>query len=196
MSYRPFTQSTMKQSINTFNILLAISLDLLEVVIEIIETGQLMARCSEYKWTYQRFKGFDRRKIHKTLNNLSRQKFVERVEDKYFLTKRGKLKFLELDLYFSLKLPTHQIWTGVWYLVVFDIPEKCRNDRKKLQKILCKSGLIKLQKSVYIFPHNIEKEFVKIQNLFPKYQLILIQSTSPILKFLVYPGFKKSGIIK
>lgn len=186
----------MIQSKATFNILLAISLGLLEVAIEIVETGYLMGKRPEHKWTYQRFQGFDKTTLIKKLESLSRQKIIEKIEDRYYLTKRGKARFAQLDLFFSPALPTGQDWAGIWYLVMFDIPEKYQKDRQRLRSILQASGLIRLQKSVYVYPHNIENAFVKISKFFSKYQLILVQSTSSIISDLAWLRFKKNGVIK
>ena len=175
--------------------MLTVSLDLIEVVLDFVETGNQMYKKPEYWSTIKKFQGFHKTKIIKKLDSLSRQKFIEKVENRYYLTKRGRQKFNQLNCHFSLNLPKGISWEGKWYLVIFDIPQKQKNDRHKLRNILKTAGLIKLQQSVYAYPHDLFKEFKQIQSIFPKRQLILIESDSIVLTTLLYNKFKEKNII-
>ena len=53
----------------------------------------------------------------------------------------------------TLKLLKTSIWDHKWRLVVFDIPEKYATLRDKVRTILKRSGFVKLQQSVWVFPH-------------------------------------------
>lgn len=185
----------MKYSKTTFDVLLTISLGLIEVAIEIMETGYLMGKRPEYKWTYQRFQEFDKTALTKKLDSLSRQGIIEKIEDRYYLTKRGQAKFSELDLHFSLNLPINKPWSGIWYLIAFDIPIIYNQDRERLRRILANAGFIKIQQSLYVYPHNINQEFYKIQSIFPERQLMVVESSSNVITQLVYSRFKKRNII-
>ncbi len=48
-------------------------------------------------------------------------------------------------------------WDGKWRIVAFDIPEKYSALRDKVRRILKQAGFIKLQHSVWIFPHECEE---------------------------------------
>lgn len=47
-----------------------------------------------------------------------------------------------------------QRWDGSWYLVSFDIPEKQRNKRDDLRKLLRRLGFASLHQSLWLSPYN------------------------------------------
>jgi CRISPR-associated endonuclease Cas2 len=57
-------------------------------------------------------------------------------------------------------------WDGKWRMVIFDIPERIRSGRNALRTKLKQIGFYELQKSVFIFPHECEKEIKIIVNFF------------------------------
>jgi len=48
-------------------------------------------------------------------------------------------------------------WDGKWRIVTFDIPEQLRESRNAVRAILKRAGFVKLQHSVWIFPHECEE---------------------------------------
>lgn len=186
----------MKHSYTTFQVLLAISIGLIDGVIEIVETGYLMGKRPEFKWSYQRFEGLEKSDLVNKLYSLNRQGLIEKAEDKYFLTRRGKAKFSELNVMYTLNLPSNIPWKGTWYLCSFDIPENAKKDRDKLRKILLQAGFIRIHQSLYVYPHNINNHISKIRSLFPKRHLVVIESDSVEITYLVYKKFLKNKIIK
>src|SRR3989344_6386359 len=52
-------------------------------------------------------------------------------------------------------------WDKRWRMVVFDIPERRRALRQKLRGIMIDVGFVRLQDSVWVFPHDCE-EFVAL----------------------------------
>lgn len=48
-------------------------------------------------------------------------------------------------------------WDGKWRVVAFDIPEQLTTLRDKVRRILKETGFVKLQQSVWIFPHECEE---------------------------------------
>ena len=54
------------------------------------------------------------------------------------------------------KLRTKE-WDGKWRMVTFDIPERQRESRNAVRAILKRAGFVKLQHSVWIFPHECEE---------------------------------------
>lgn len=47
-------------------------------------------------------------------------------------------------------------WDGRWRMVVFDIPERRRAVRFRLRKIMGEIGFVRLQDSVWVYPHDCE----------------------------------------
>ena len=77
---------------------------------------------------------------------LSGKRFLE-------LTKKGELELLMARAW--LYRPTD--WDGKWRVILFDIPV-CANDKRyKLRRILLANSFIKLQASVYVSPHPLNR---------------------------------------
>lgn len=186
----------MKYSHTTFQVLLAISCGLLDIIVDFVETGYLMGKRPEFKWNYKRFEGLEKTELVKKLYSLNRQGLIEKAEDKYFLTKRGRARFAELDVHFSLNLPKNIPWKGTWYLCSFDIPDYAKKDRDKLRKVLLQTGFMRVHQSLYVYPHDINVHISKIRSLFPKRHLIVIESSSNEITQLVYKRFLENKIIK
>jgi CRISPR-associated endonuclease Cas2 len=64
----------------------------------------------------------------------------------------------------SLKPSTS--WDKKWRIVLFDIPEKNKKARDVLRFHLKKMGFFEYQKSVFITPHNCEKEIEFISEFY------------------------------
>jgi len=69
---------------------------------------------------------------------------------------------------------TEAAWDGKWRIVAFDIPEKYRDLRAKVRHILRKAGFMRLQHSIWIFPHEC-KELVG-----------LIKTESRLSQYILY----------
>ncbi|MBU1033059.1 MAG: CRISPR-associated endonuclease Cas2 [Patescibacteria group bacterium] len=52
-------------------------------------------------------------------------------------------------------------WDYFWRLVCFDIPEK-NGSRRKFQRMLKNSGFFRLQKSLYVYPHDCKTEVLSL----------------------------------
>jgi DNA-binding transcriptional regulator PaaX len=48
-------------------------------------------------------------------------------------------------------------WDGMWRMVIFDIPEKRKAARHRLRDALSRIGFLRLQHSVWIYPHDCEE---------------------------------------
>jgi CRISPR-associated endonuclease Cas2 len=85
-------------------------------------------------------------------------KMVDKDAQKFIkLTKAGELEALLA----KAKLPHEGKWDGKWRMIVFDIPEDCKEKRDFLRQILKRNNFFKLQASVYINPHPLNREAVK-----------------------------------
>ncbi|OGM97235.1 MAG: hypothetical protein A2817_02445 [Candidatus Yanofskybacteria bacterium RIFCSPHIGHO2_01_FULL_39_8b] len=90
------------------------------------------------------------------ISRLSKQKLISRdYNNTIILTDKGNeaalFSFIEAELKFHKK--DGQRWDGGWRMVFFDIPEPKRKYRDYFRKILKAIGFLKLQKSIWIYPH-------------------------------------------
>lgn len=85
------------------------------------------------------------------------ESFVENKEQYYRITSVGlnKIKLSQSEL-ISIERPFK--WNGKWYIVIFDIPDKYKNEREILRKRLIKAGFRKVQESVYVYPFECREE--------------------------------------
>lgn len=47
------------------------------------------------------------------------------------------------------------VWDGSWRVVMFDIPQEHAKYRHALRHLLCRSGYVQVQQSVYVYPYRI-----------------------------------------
>ncbi len=78
-------------------------------------------------------------------------------------------------------------WDGKWRLLVFDIPEKHRCERRLLRFELYTSGFRRLQKSVWLTPYRVDGAFVDRLNSIGKLggniEFMVIESLSNAAKY-------------
>jgi len=82
---------------------------------------------------------------------------------KYELTEKGVARFEQIRFKESVK---RKKWDGSWRLVVFDIPEEKRVARDALRRKLKIFGFYPLQKSVFVFPFDCQKEILNLADFF------------------------------
>ena len=82
---------------------------------------------------------------------------------KYQLTAKGMAKLEQLGFWQTVK---KQKWDGLWRIIIFDIPEDHKNAREALRQKLKKFGFYHLQKSVFVFPYDCEKEIKALADFF------------------------------
>jgi len=73
----------------------------------------------------------------------------------FCLTEKGKNQIVKNIL---LSRERKKQWDGKWRSIIFDIPELRRKDRDFLRRELQFIGFVELQKSVWIFPYDFERE--------------------------------------
>lgn len=113
---------------------------------------------------------FKRELFLKDLKRLQTRKLIDyRVlpngEIKVILDKLGK----EYELVYrfdTLQLDKEKKWDRKWRMVVFDIPEQKKKARDALRNKLKLLGLYPVQDSVFLTPHNCEKEIDFICSVF------------------------------
>jgi len=113
-----------------------------------------------------------KRKIRQTLSRMERDGLVKirRREEKaeIILTEKGKKNATKHYMYHQLerfqdKKPK---WDGKWRVVVFDIPQDQRIVRDAFRYLIKKLGMYQLQKSVWVYPHDCEKEVTELKEFF------------------------------
>jgi CRISPR-associated endonuclease Cas2 len=72
------------------------------------------------------------------------------------LTEKGKLE----ALFTKAKISPVQQWDGKWRMLIFDIPEDARGERRRLRSLLKAYGFKLVQQSVFINPYPLNKEAV------------------------------------
>ncbi len=106
----------------------------------------------------------DRNSFVKSFNSLQRSGFWRLSKSgKYELTKKGMTKLERLGFRESIK---KQKWDGWWRVVVFDITEDKRAARDALRRKLKGFGFYPLQKSVFVFPFDCQKEIMALADFF------------------------------
>lgn len=67
-----------------------------------------------------------------------------------------------LEGYFRPEKWWNRKWSGIWYLLVYDVPEADRSYRNVLRKFLNKQRMGCFQKSVWITPHDIRPQYADL----------------------------------
>ena len=72
------------------------------------------------------------------------------------LTNAGKQS---IPSYFKPEQQWGKRWNGIWYLMMYDVPETDKKYRNTLRQFLKQKHMGNLQKSVWVTPHDIRPEF-------------------------------------
>ena len=81
------------------------------------------------------------------------------------LTDAGRRKALRYDIE-KLEVKKPAKWDGLWHLVFADIPEKKKRARNALRHKLRQLGFVQINRSVWIFPYECEKEVAFVTGYF------------------------------
>ncbi|MCK5416237.1 hypothetical protein KAI92_02300 [Candidatus Parcubacteria bacterium] len=81
------------------------------------------------------------------------------------LTEFGKNRAAEFE-FKKIKIKKPKKWDKKWRIVIFDIPEKNRRARDALRALLKRLEFMELQKSVFIYPYECEKNIGFLVNFF------------------------------
>ncbi len=73
------------------------------------------------------------------------------------ITQNGYVRVLRYNLG-TMQLIHRKKWDKKWRLILFDIPEKRKVIRDALRRKIKELGLLKIQQSAYIYPHECDKE--------------------------------------
>lgn len=95
-----------------------------------------------------------RRKL--ALNRLIASGFISSDEKRVSITNAGRFILGTAIKNNRAKLKTKK-WDRRWRIAAFDIPEKQASLRNQVRGVLKKAGFIKLQQSIWVFPHDCEE---------------------------------------
>lgn len=110
------------------------------------------------------FKGFAKSKNYQRdiIARLEKEGFVKvkylpNGKTEVSITQNGHTRVLRYNLG-TMQLMNKKKWDKKWRLILFDVPEKRKVMRDALRKKIKELGLLKIQQSVYVYPHQCEKE--------------------------------------
>jgi DNA-binding transcriptional regulator PaaX len=81
------------------------------------------------------------------------------------LSEEGK-KVAEKHQIDDLKIRKPKKWDKNWRILIFDIKEKKKIKREALRGKIIEFGLFQLQKSVWVYPYDFQKEIELLRNFF------------------------------
>lgn len=112
---------------------------------------------------------YKREDIKKGFKTLKREEFIlqkEQYDGSVIISLSEKGKLRALNLRFWRLANKKENWDGKWRMVAFDIPDSHRKGRDALRYRLQKAGFRELQESMFIYPHDCEKEIKDFVLLF------------------------------
>jgi len=128
------------------------------VMVEVFDPRGIYQRPIE---EYRSWRENSKEEFSKKFYQLKKNKLIEVYKEdggkQVQLTEKGKktlLKYLTNDL--LIEIP--KLWDKKWRVVIFDIPETRKLARNVLREKLKELGFLKIQKSVFIFPYECQKE--------------------------------------
>lgn len=120
-----------------------------------------------------------RKQLRHTLKNLEKKKIIslKEVDGEVLVTFKEKGKELLLRYKIDeLKIKKPKKWDGKWRIVAFDIPEKKKLAREVLRHKLKDLGFCPLQRSVFVFPYECQREIELVKRVY---------EVGPFLRFIV-----------
>jgi CRISPR-associated endonuclease Cas2 len=119
------------------------------------------------------------RQIKRSLKKLEKEKIValQEKDGELLVTfrKKGKELLLKYKLD-ELRIKKPKQWDKKWRIVIFDIPEKKKLARNVLREKLKELGFYRLQKSVFVYPYDCEREIELIKRVY---------EVGPFVRFIV-----------
>ncbi|OIO49220.1 hypothetical protein COZ78_03000 [bacterium (Candidatus Gribaldobacteria) CG_4_8_14_3_um_filter_42_11] len=118
---------------------------------------------------------YSERQINSALGRLKRSNILVLKEKNgkftVELSEKGKKKIQQITID-DLKNKKPEQWDGLWRVVIFDIPERQKYGRAALREKMKYLGFYQLQKSVWAFPYDCEKEIELLANFFNIYDYV------------------------
>ncbi|HEY4495960.1 MAG TPA: hypothetical protein VJC04_01200 [Candidatus Paceibacterota bacterium] len=110
----------------------------------------------------EELKEIDRQAIDRAVNSLYKTKLISEKYNRdgtitLILNDYGKKRASTFNLE-NIKVPHQKNWDGKWRIVIFDIPHYLKKTRESLRLLFKNIGFYPLQKSVFIYPFDCQKE--------------------------------------
>ena len=136
--------------------------------------------------------------VRKSSYCLEKKKLLRKVklpDDKIRieLTAKGKEKARKYSIE-NISIKPVQGWDGRWRLVMFDIPEKDRYIRGIFRDKLVHLGFFRVQQSVWVYPHDCEKEINSLMRILHLEDFVLIFAADIKKDDVLRAHFLKKGI--
>jgi len=118
---------------------------------------------------YKRLKSYNRQQIKRSFSNLKKRGYIgvayKNGKTEFTLTKEGKEKLVSFNLE-EMKIQKPKRWDKQWRIVVFDIPEEFKLNRKVFREKLIELGFKMIQKSVWVCPYPCEDEIDFLKEIY------------------------------
>ncbi len=114
--------------------------------------------------------------LKQTLKRFKERGLIEKRKKSYRITQKGRVFFAKYHRSDNQTKNRPEYWDGRWRLISFDVPSEFDDERVILRGALKESGFYQLQKSVWIAPYEMTKEFWKfvVLNGFHKYCKVML----------------------
>jgi len=99
------------------------------------------------------------RNLNQGIIQLKRSGYFKKKGNKLYVTPKGRVKIIKSILKNKKSQELNkQKWDGKWRGIIFDIPELSKRERNLLRRELKWISFRELQKSIWIYPFDIERE--------------------------------------
>lgn len=128
-----------------------------------------------YEWQrreiqkYWKWRDLDKDRYYQSLRRLEKQGYIKR----YLKGKKNLIRLTPLGnkkahqyLFKNLKIKIPKTWDQKWRLVIFDVPEEKKTLRDIIRQRLKNWDFYQLQKSVFVYPFDCQKEISALKYLY------------------------------
>lgn len=125
-----------------------------------------------YRWhrqearEYWKWRSLDKDRFYQSLRQLEKQGYIKRYKEEkkklIKLTSVGKAKAIKY-IFKNHHIKQPKVWDKKWRLIIFDIPDEKKSLREIVRQYLKDWGFIQLQKSVFVYPFDCQKEIVSLK---------------------------------
>ena len=128
---------------------------------------------NEFRFTiddiFKLFKKDEEKDVKAAIKDLKRHEFIKQKENYdgsvlISLSEKGELR--ALNIIFRRFDGRKEKWDRKWRMISFDIPNYCTKGRKAFVYKLKSGGFYELQKSLFLYPHDCQKEINALASLF------------------------------
>lgn len=146
------------------NYLKETSKNLLDLSAKVLLNPDVLIRDAGFYVKYPSFVFYMDKWISNLENNFPNSS-LKYKENKIYLTDKGRIKIIKSIV---KEKKENLEWDGKYRAIVFDIPEVTRHERRFLRMELKHMGFKELQKSIWIYPYDVEKELFALLKLWKK----------------------------